>query len=505
MTSKIGFDSEKFIQEQSKHILDRVEQFGGKLYLEIGGKIIQDLHASRVLPGFDPNAKIKLLQTLKDKIEVIIAVYSGDVQGKAVRGDLGVTSDLYALKMIDDLRDWGLTVSSVVLTRFQEQPSAVMFANKLERRGVKVYFHKAIAGYPHNTENIVSNQGFGANDYIETNRPLILVAAPAANSGKLATCLNQLYHEHQKNNQAGYAKWETFPIWNLPLKHPVNMAYEASTADIGDVNLIDPFHLEAYQKTAINYNRDIEIFPVLKKVLDKISNGKNAYKSPTDMGVNMAGFAIIDDEAVQEASKQEIIRRYFRYSCEFAKGVGEQETIERIKILMDELNITPEDRVVVQAAREASREAKAKNKGHKGIYSGAALELQDGRIITGKNSELMHASSALLLNTIKTLADIPDEIHLLSPQIIEYIGKFKQIISGDKNLSLNLEETMIALSIAASGNSTVEIALNKIDQLKNCEVHLTHIAKPGDENTWRKLKVNLTSDPEFSSANLFEA
>lgn len=506
MIAKKGFDNEKYLQEQSKAILKRIAKFGGKLYLEIGGKIIDDLHASRVLPGFDPNAKIKILEKLKDKIEVIVCVYAGDIQaGKSMRGDLGATSDVYTLKMIDDLRNWGLEITTIVITRFAGQVSAETFANKLERRGLKVYKHKAIDDYPNDVEKITSEQGFGLNDFIETERPLILVVAPAANSGKLGTCLSQLFHEHKKGLEAGYAKWETFPVWNLPLKHPVNMAYEASTADIGDVNMIDPFHLERYQQPAVNYNRDIEIFPVLKKILEKISNGQEVYNSPTDMGVNRVGFAIIDDQVVQEASRQEIIRRFFRHSGEFSRGIGSQKPVEIIQRLMEELNIKPADRKVVGEARKAAQEAKAKHKGHKGVYSGAALELKDGRIITGKNSALFHASSALFLNVIKTLADIPDEIHLLSLPIIENISKFKQIISGEQNLSLNLEETFIALSIGATTNPAIEKALGKVGELEGCEVHLTHIPKPGDENSWRRLRVNLTYEPVFSSPNLFEA
>lgn len=506
MTSKIGFDNKKFLQDQLSHILKRVKQFEGKLYLEVGGKIIYDMHASRVLPGFEPTVKMQLLQRLQDKADIVLCIYADDIQGRFVRGDFGISSDLYLLKMIDDFREWDVKVSAVVITRFTGQPSAEVFKRKLERRGIKVYTHGIIDDYPNAVDKIVSDEGFGANSYIETKNRLVIVTAPCANSGKLSTCLSQLYHDYKKGMKSGYAKLETFPVWTLPLKHPVNMAYEASTADIGDKNLIDPFHLEAYQQSAVNYNRDVEIFPILKKILQKISNNNTAiYKSPTDMGVNRVGFAITDDEVIKEASKQEIVRRFFRHSCEYAKGLCEEETVERVKKLMEELSIMPEYRKAVVPARKAAEEAKQKNKGNKGVYSGAAIELKDGRIITGKNSPLLHASSSLFLNTIKTLSNIPDEIHLLSPKTIEYVGKFKQIISGDKNISLNLDETLIALSIGSSSNPTIELAMGKIGDLKDCEVHLTHIAKPGDENAWRKLQVRLTNDPIFSSSNLFEA
>ncbi len=520
---KIGFDNNKFLREQAEHIFERVEKFGGKLYLEIGGKIMHDYHASRVLPGFDPDVKMRLLQELKDKADIILCLHANDIKGRTIRGDFGITSDLYLLKMIDDLRSWDIDVSAVVITRFQQQEAAEIFKNKLERRGIKVYTHKIMEGYPNLVDKIVSDKGFGLNLYIETQKPLVIVAAPAPDSGKLATCLSQIYHDYKKGIKSGYAKFETFPVWNLPLKHPVNMAYEASTADIGDVNLIDPFHLEAYGKTAVNYNRDVEIFPVIKKILQKISAGREVYNSPTDMGVNRVGFAVINDNIIKETSRQEIIRRFFRYSCEYVKGIGEKETVDRVKLLMEELNIIPENRAVVKPARAAAEEAKIKKKGHKGVFSGAAIQLENGRIITGKNSALMHASVSLFLNTIKTLADIPDKIHLLSPQIINSISKFKGSVSGVKNLtqlnnfakgeiaveqhltglSLNLEEALIALSITASTSSAVEVAMSKIKQLKGCEVHLTHIPKPGDENSWRKLQVNLTSDPQFSSKVLY--
>lgn len=504
MVSKIGFNSELFLQEQTQSILQRISQFGGKLYLEVGGKMVRDMHASRVLPGFDPDVKIKLLQKLSDKAEVIFCIYAKDIKGRFLRGDLGVTTDIYLLKMIDDFKKWGIEVSSVAITRFNGESQAEIFKNQLERRGVKVYLHSLIDGYPNVVEKVASDLGFGKNPYIETKKPLVIVSAPCPGSGKLAVCLSQLYHDCQKGFSSGYAKFETFPVWNLPLKHPVNLAYEASTADLGDINMVDPFHLEAYSKVAINYNRDIEIFPVLRKILQKINQGQHIYNSPTDMGVNRVGFAIVDDEAVREASKQELIRRFFRHSCEYAKGIGDQIAISRIQALMEEVNIKPENRSVVKPAREAGIEAKLKGKGHKGVYSGAALELRDGRIITGKNSDLLHASASLFLNAIKVLAGVPDDIHLISPQAISYMGKVKRILSDEQNVSLNLEEVFLALAISANANPTVESCLDKIKKLNGCEAHLTHMPKSGDENGWRKLQVNLTSDPNFSSANLFE-
>lgn len=503
MVKKIGFDNEKYLKQQSEEILKRVKRFNNKLYLEFGGKIIFDYHAARVLPGFDPNVKMRLLQKLKDSADIILCIYAGDIERRKVRADFGITYDVDALKLIDDLKSWDIDVSAVVVTRFEGQPAAKIFKNKLERRGVKVYTHRFTKGYPSDVDTIVSDEGYGANSYIETNKPLVVVTAPGPGSGKLATCLSQLYHDYKRGIKSGYAKFETFPIWNIPLKHPVNVAYEAATADIKDFNLIDPFHLEAYKKTAINYNRDVEVFPVLERILEKITGAESIYKSPTDMGVNRAGFGIINDAAVQDAAKQEIIRRYFRYSCEYAMGFAEKETVERVEMLMENLEVKPEDRDVVMPAREAAREAEQKNKGQDGIYCGAAIELKDGTIITGKNSPLMHATASLILNAIKKSADIPDKIHLLSPNIIESIGNLKKNIANGKSVNLDLEEALIALSISAATNPTSQIAMEKLKELSNCEVHLTHIPTPGDEAGLRKLGVNLTSDPNFSSKNLF--
>jgi len=504
MTSdKIGFDNEKYLSEQSKRILDRAAQFGDKLYLEFGGKLIYDYHASRVLPGFDPNVKMRLLKRLEDEIEVIICISSGDIERRKIRADFGITYDTNALKLIDDLRDSGIKVCAVVVTRYDGQPIVKLFRNKLVRRDIKVYTHRSIKGYPTNIDLIVSEEGYGANQYVETSKPIIIVTAPGPGSGKLATCLSQVYHEHKRGLEASYAKFETFPIWNLPLKHPVNMAYESATADLGDFNQVDPFHLETYNIVSINYNRDVEIFPVVKKIMLRIMGNKLVYKSPTDMGVNMAGFAIIDDDLVKQAAKQEMIRRYFRYSCEYAMGVADKKTVQRAELLMKELNLTPVDRKVVKHARQASIIAKEKGKGNEGVYAGASLQLKNGKIITGNNSPLMHSASALILNAIKELAGVPENIHLLSPNILNSISNLKSEIFNHKPLSLNLEETLIALSISADFNPSAKAAMEKLKELKSCEMHSTHIPTPGDEAGLRKLGLNITSDPNFSSKRLF--
>ena len=453
-----GFDNEKYLKEQTQAISDRVKKFDNKLYLEFGGKLCFDYHAARVLPGYDPNVKIRLLQLLKDKIDIVLAIYAGDIEKGRVRGDFGITYDAATLKLIDDLRKWGLDIVAVVITRFANQPSAVIFKNKLERRGVKVYLHYPIEGYLTDIDNVVSDKGFGRNDYIESKKPIVVVTAPGPNSGKLAVCLSQLYHEHKRGINAGYAKFETFPIWNLPLKHPVNVAYEAATADILDFNLVDPFHLAKYSETAINYNSDVESFPILKLMLTKILDKKNSalpmYNSPTDMGVNRAGFGIVNDKAVQEAAKQEFIRRFFRYNAEYALGTEKKETVDRVAQLMEEMGVKVTDRVVVAHARKAGEDAEKNGKGFAGIYCGAAVQLKDGRIITGKNSKLMHAASSLTLNALKILSNIPDEILLISPHIINQITKLKEGILKGEPESLDLEETLIALSISATTNHT---------------------------------------------------
>lgn len=505
MSKKTGFDNQKYLSEQTEAILERVEKSNNKLYLEFGGKIIFDYHASRVLPGFDPDVKMLLLQKLKDKADIILCIYAGDIARRKIRADFGITYDADALKLIDDLRNWGINMAAVVITRFDGQSAAKIFKNKLERRGVKVYTHSFTKGYPTDVDLIVSDEGYGANTYIKTEKPLVVVTGPGPGSGKLATCLCQLYHEHKRGVKAGYAKFETFPIWSIPLKHPVNIAYEAATADLRDFNLVDPFHLEAYQKTAINYNRDVEAFPLVERILGKITGTGEVYKSPTDMGVNRAGFGIVNDSVVKAAAKQEIIRRLFRYRCEYAMGACDEGTVQRVELIMKEFGLKIEDRRVVKPANEALCEAEKKNKGHEGIFCGAALELGDGSIVTGKNSDLMHAAASLVFNAIKQLAEIPDKIHLLSPAIIESIGKLKKNISGVKMISLDLEEALIALSISATTNPTAQLAITKLKDLVGCEVHTTHMPTPGDEAGLRKLGVNLTSAPNFSSKSLFIA
>ncbi len=503
MGPKIGFDTELYLKQQTASILDRVKKFDNKLYLEFGGKILFDYHASRVLPGFDPNVKMRLLQKLGENSEVILCIYAGDIERRKVRADFGITYDSDALKLIDDLREWNISVAAVVITRFENQPSAVIFKNKLERRGVRVYTHKATKGYPTDVDTIVSDDGYGSNQYIETTKPIVVVTGPGPGSGKLATCLSQFYHEYKRGVRAGYAKFETFPIWNIPLKHPVNIAYEAATADLRDFNLIDPFHLEAYNEKTINYNRDVDAFPLLKRIIEKITGEPSFYKSPTDMGVNRAGFGIVDDDVVREAAIQEIIRRYFRCACEYAMGFTDKETVQRVELLLEELRKKPEDRRVVPAARAAAADAEKKGKGSDGFFCGAAMELADGTIVSGKNSPLMHALSSLVLNAIKHLAGLPDPMHLLPPVITESLTHFKKDVLKGKVLSLDLEETLIALSISATSNPAASMVLEKLKELRGCEVHLTHIPTPGDEAGLRKLGVNLTSDPQFATKQLF--
>ncbi|MBN1770803.1 MAG: DUF1846 domain-containing protein [Deltaproteobacteria bacterium] len=502
MGERIGFDNEKYLREQTAAILERAERFHNKLYLEFGGKLLFDLHAARVLPGFDPNVKMRLLQQLQDQADIVLCIFAGDIERKKIRADFGITYDSDALKLIDDLRGWGLDVAGVVITRFQDQPAATLFRNKLERRGVPVVVHRATQGYPTNVEQIVSDAGYGANPYIETTKPIVVVTGPGPGSGKLATCLGQLYHEHRRGVRAGYAKFETFPIWNLPLKHPVNVAYEAATVDLRDVNLIDPFHLETYRETTVNYNRDVEAFPLVARILQRIG-GESPYKSPTDMGVNRAGFGIVDDEAVRTAACQEVIRRYFRSRCEYALGFADAETVRRAELLLGEVGVRPEDRAVVEAARGAAREAEASGKGDGGVFCGAALELPDGSRVTGRNSPLLHAASSLVLNSIKHLAGIPDRLPLLADATLASIGHLKQDILQGRSVSLDLEETLIAVSVSAMHNPVAQVAMEQLKALKGCEVHITHIPTPGDEAGLRRLGVNLTSDPNFSTKNLF--
>jgi len=499
----IGFDNDAYLKEQTAAILERVAKFDNKLYLEFGGKILFDYHAARVLPGFDPNVKMRLLQQLKDKADILLCIYAGDIERKKVRADFGITYDVDALKLIDDLSDWGLGVCGVVITRFDGQPSARIFKNKLERRGVRVYTHAYTKGYPTDVDTIVSDAGYGANEFIETEKPLVVVTGPGPGSGKMATCLSQLYHDYRRGHKSGFAKFETFPIWNLPLKHPVNVAYEAATADIQDFNMLDPFHLEAYGTAVVNYNRDVEIFPVLRRILEKITGAESQYLSPTDMGVNRAAVGIVDNDIVKEAALQELVRRYFRYNCEYAMGFVDKETIERAELIMREMNVGPSFRKVVEPARAAAEDARLAGKGHKGIFCGAAIELKDGTIITGSNSALFHAGSSLILNAIKQIAEIPHKIPLLSASTIEAVRHLKENVLGAKAASLDVEEVLISLSLNAVSSPMAQIALEKLKDLRGCEVHMTHIPTPGDEVGLKRLGLNLTSDPNFSSKDLF--
>jgi len=498
-----AFDNEKYITEQTSEILERVNKSGDKLYLEFGGKLLYDYHASRVLPGYDPNIKMRLLQELKDRADILLCIYAGDIERKKMRADFGITYDSEALKLIDDLRGWGIHVLGVVITRFNSQPASKIFKNKLEMRNINVYTHQYTKGYPTNVDLIVSDEGYGANEYIETKKPLVIVTGPGPGSGKLATCLSQVYHDYRRGINSGYAKFETFPIWNLPIKHPVNIAYEAATADINDFNLIDPFHLEAYNNKAVNYNRDVEVFPILKRILKKISGGESSYQSPTDMGVNRAGFAITDDVLIREAAKQEVIRRYFRYRCEYVMGLTNKETVQRVELLIKDLNLEPEHRNVVEPARQAAFKAQERDKGNEGIYCGAAMELKDGTIVTGSNSPHFHAASSLILHAIKHLSEIPDKIKLLPPNIIESVRNLKTKVLNEKTLSLDLVEVLIALSVSATTNPAAQLAMEKLIDLQGREVHITHIPTPGDEAGLRRLGVNLTSDPNFSTKDLF--
>jgi len=504
MPYAVGFDNDTYLAQQYAAIVERVQQCGDTLYLEFGGKLLFDYHAARVLPGFDPNVKMRLLERLKDEAEVLLCIYAGDIERRKVRADFGITYDADALKLIDDLRGWNVDVSAVVITRYAEQPAARVFKNKLERSGLRVFTHSATKGYPTDVDTIVSDRGYGANTFIPTTKRLVVVTAPGPGSGKLATCLSQLYHEHRAGRNVGYAKFETFPIWNLPLKHPVNIAYESATADLRDFNLVDPFHLEAYGKTSINYNRDVEVFPVLRRILERIL-GRAPYQSPTDMGVNRAGFGIIDDEAVRYAAKQEAIRRYYRAACEFLMGFVNADTVQRTELLMEELGVTRHDRPVVEPAADAARRAKHSGKGNDGVYCGAAMQLPTGRIVSGTNSPLMHAASSLVLNAVKELAGIPDAIHLLSPSTIAAIGHLKQNVLSSRSISLDLEETLIALAIGASTNPTAELAMDTLKQLSGCEVHMTHIPSRGDEAGLRKLGVNVTTEAVMPTRNLLDA
>ncbi len=486
-TEKIGFDNDKYLKMQSKYIRERISQFGDKLYLEFGGKLYDDFHASRVLPGFKPDSKLQMLLELKDEAEIVIVINSADIEKNKSRGDLGITYDDDVIRLYHIFSKIGLYVSSVVLTQYDGQAAADAFQRRLEALGIKVYHHYNIAGYPSNIQHIMSDEGFGKNDYIETTHHLVVITAPGPGSGKMATCLSQLYHEHKRNVNAGYAKFETFPIWNLPLKHPVNLAYEAATSDLNDVNMIDPFHLEAYGKTTINYNRDVEIFPVLNAMFEKIA-GVSPYKSPTDMGVNMVGNCIVDDEVVCEAARQEIIRRYYVALCGKRKGFVKDEEIYKLELLMNQAGVTINDRKVIAPAL-----AKEQATGH----PATAMELPDGTIITGKTSNLLGASSALLLNALKYLGGIDDETLLMSPQVIEPIQNLKVDHLGSVNPRLHTDETLLALSICAATSENARRAMEQIANLRGSEVHSTVMLSSVDERIFKKLGINITCEPKL--------
>ena len=490
---KIGFDNEKYLKMQSEKIKKRIGTFGGKLYLEFGGKLFDDFHASRVLPGFEPDSKLRMLLQLKDQVEIVFAINSCDIEKNKVRGDLGITYDLDVLRLIDVFRSYGFYVGSVVLTQFSSQPSAVAFARKLDSMGIKYYKHYKIDGYPSKVSHIVSDEGFGKNEYVQTEKSLVVVTAPGPGSGKMAVCLSQLYHEHKRGVNAGYAKFETFPIWNIPLNHPVNLAYEAATADLNDINMIDPYHFEAYNEQTVNYNRDVEIFPVLKAIFTQIL-GESPYKSPTDMGVNMVGNCITDDDVTREAAKQEIIRRYYTAICKKRKGASNDDEISKLEVLMEKAGTSCDDRKVAVTAREKSEESGA---------VAAALELNDGVIVTGKDSQLLSCSAALVLNALKYLGSVHDEIMLISPVIIEPIQKLKTKHLGSDTAKLGVSEVLMALSICAATNPMAEHALSQLSKLKKCEFHSTVILPEEEIETIKKLGVNVTCDPEFDSTKLF--
>ncbi|MBQ4600441.1 MAG: DUF1846 domain-containing protein [Oscillospiraceae bacterium] len=484
---KLGFDNDKYLQTQSEHIRQRIAQFGGKLYLEFGGKLYDDHHAARVLPGFRPDSKLRMLLQLKDQVEMVVAINAADIEKNKVRGDLGITYDRDVIRLLDVFRGFGLYVSSVVLTRYNEQAAVKAFQSRLEGLGVKVYHHYAIEGYPSDIAHVVSDEGYGKNDYIETTRSLVVVTAPGPGSGKLATCLSQLYHEHKRGVQAGYAKFETFPVWNLSINHPVNLAYEAATADLNDVNMIDPFHLDAYGVTTVNYNRDVEAFPVLVAMFEKIL-GECPYKSPTDMGVNMVGNCIVDDALIRQASGQEIIRRYYTALCELKKGKATEEPVRKLELLMKKAGVDPAQRAVVAAALD-----RAEQTGR----PAAAMELPDGSIITGKTSDLLGASAALLLNALKKLAGLEDDLHLISPAVIDPIQHLKVDHFGNRNPRLHTDEILIALSICAATDPRAEQAMEQLIRLRGCEVHSSVILSAVDENTFKRLGCNLTCQPRY--------
>lgn len=490
---KQAFDSEKYLNLQRDHILERINQFGGKLYMEFGGKMLEDFHAARVLPGYEPNNKIKLLKELKDEVEIVIAINANNIEQSKARGDLGISYDQEVLRLIDTFNELNIYVGSVVITQYAGQSAADNFRNQLKKNGIQSYLHYPIEGYPTNIDYIISEEGMGKNDYIETKRNLIVVTAPGPGSGKLATCISQLYHDQIRGIESGYAKFETFPVWNLPLHHPVNLAYEAATADLDDINMIDPFHLETYGKTAVNYNRDIEVFPVLNRTFERILN-KSPYSSPTDMGVNMVGFSIIDEDAAIEASKQEIIRRYYQTLVDLKAERVSKQAIKKIELLMNEIGVTPNDRKVTDIAREKSEKTNS---------PALALELPNGEIVTGKRSELFEPSAALIINAIKKLGNIDKETRLIEPEYVKPIQNLKINHLENKNPRLHANEILIALAITAMNNKDADKAMKELGNLKGSEAHSTVMLKEEDKNTLRKLGINLTFDPVFQQNKFY--
>ena len=499
-----AFDNDRYIELQSAAIRERASRFGNKLYLEIGGKLLKDLHAARILPGFEPDVKLRMLQSLGDQIEFIVCAYAGDIEHRRYRADFGTTYDTEVRRLIDDVRARGLRVDNVVLTRFDPAfRQAAAFADNLRRDGIRVHLHTAIPGYPSNVDVILSDAGFGANPYVETSAPIVGVIAPGPSSGKLATCLSQVWHENKRGVVAGYAKYETFPVWNLPLAHPVNVAYEAATVDIQDFNQIDPFHLAAYGETTVNYNRDVAAFPILRTLLERLLPADQIYRSPTDMGVNKVGFAIADDAAVQEASRQEIVRRLFKGECDAAQGRLDRSAVDRLRQLMARLGLRDTHRPVVAPAREAAAAGAASGRGVDGICCGSALQLPDGRIVTGKNSRLLRSTSAAILNAAKALAGIPDPIELLPKMVVQSVFEMKALLLGREHASnLNVEELLIALAISANGNTVAQLALDALPALRGCEMHMTHITSEADAAGLRRLGIRATSDPAFPTRAL---
>lgn len=501
---RTGFDNSKYLREQAGYILERVEKSEGRLYVECGGKLLFDYHASRVLPGFEPSVKMRVFESLKDKIEVLICIYAGDIERRKIRSDFGISYDSDVFKMIDDFSSYGLKCSKVVITRYENQPAAALFKQKIESKGISCYTHTATPGYPSNIDVVVSDEGYGKNPYIPVERPIVLVTAPGPGSGKLATCLNQMYHEYRMGMKCSYSKFETFPVWNLPLDHPVNIAYEAATADIGDVNLIDHFHLQAYNEIAVNYSRDLEAFPLLRRILERITNTTCPYKSPTDMGVNRIGFGIVDDEVCREAGRQEIIRRYLSTRVQYAQGMASEETLERSRAILDKAGLVPENRAVVPAANRALEDCIARHKeGNKGTICAAALETAGGIMVTGHNSPLMHAGSAVVLNALKALAGIPKNVMLISPSVIDAITRMKRDVLRGRGVSLNIDEILSCLAMSSTTNEAAEKAMKCLPDLAEAEVHFTHIPSAGDTIGLRKLGINVTSEPRFPSKNIY--